>query len=388
MELKGWNIFILLIIPVHLLTGSFAKHLTIEEIHFYRNKLKSMFNYAYENYATNAGNYDELKPITCQGVETWGNFSLTLIDSMDSLILFQNYSEFERVTRYIVDNVDFNQNINVSVFETNIRVVGGLLSAHLLSYKSGMELEPGWPCEGPLLRLAVKVGRKLLPAFQTKTGMPYGTVNLRYGVPLEETPVTCTAGVGTFIVEFATLSRLTGDPIFETTALNALRALHSYRSHLNLVGNHINTSDGKWTAIESSIGSGVDSYFEYLVKGALLLKMPELMDMFNVYHQAINKYMRREDWYFVVHMNNGLTTMPVFQSLESFFPGLLTLIGDIEQAQKTILNYRYVLKRYGFIPEFFDVANNNVKRNGNPLRPEFSESRISSLKILLSSSRR
>ena len=41
--------------------------------------------------------------------------------------------------------------------------------------------------------------------------MPYGTVNLRYGVPPGETPITCTAGVGTFIVEFGTLSRLTGD---------------------------------------------------------------------------------------------------------------------------------------------------------------------------------
>ena len=40
--------------------------------------------------------------------------------------------------------------------------------------------------------------------------MPYGTVNLRYGVPPGETPITCTAGVGTFIVEFGTLSRLTG----------------------------------------------------------------------------------------------------------------------------------------------------------------------------------
>lgn len=50
------------------------------------------------------------------------------------------------------------------------------------------------------------------------------------------------------------------------------------------------------------------------------------------------------------------------------------MIGDIEQAQKSLLNYRYVLKRYGFIPEFFDISNNNVKRNGNPLRPEFTES--------------
>ena len=51
---------------------------------------------------------------------------------------------------------------------------------------------------------------RLLPAFDTPTGMPYGTVNLRTGVPEGETPITCTAGVGTYIVEFGTLSRLTG----------------------------------------------------------------------------------------------------------------------------------------------------------------------------------
>lgn len=52
-------------------------------------------------------------------------------------------------------------------------------------------------------------------AFDTKTGMPYGTVNLSKGVPKGETTITCTAGIGTFILEFGTLSRLTGDPIYE-----------------------------------------------------------------------------------------------------------------------------------------------------------------------------
>lgn len=52
-------------------------------------------------------------------------------------------------------------------------------------------------------------------AFDTKTGMPYGTVNLSNGVPKGETTITCTAGIGTFILEFGTLSRLTGDPIYE-----------------------------------------------------------------------------------------------------------------------------------------------------------------------------
>jgi mannosidase alpha-like ER degradation enhancer 2 len=110
--------------------------------------------------------------------------------------------------------------------------------------------------------------------------MPYGTVNLRHGVPEDETTVTCTAGVGTFLLEFGTLSRLTGDPVFERVALRAVQSLHSYRSEHDLVGNHINTSNGAWVALDSTIGAGVDSYFEYLVKGTFLLKNPSLMDTF------------------------------------------------------------------------------------------------------------
>lgn len=110
--------------------------------------------------------------------------------------------------------------------------------------------------------------------------MPYGTVNLKHGVPQNETPITCTAGVGTFLIEFSTLSQLTGDPIFYEKAMKAVEALHNSRSDIDLVGNHINVQDGKWTATDSGIGAGVDSYFEYLIKGSMLLQMPKLMEMF------------------------------------------------------------------------------------------------------------
>lgn len=101
-----------------------------------------------------------------------------------------------------------------------------------------------------------------------------------HGVPNQETPITCSAGVGTFLVEFGTLSGLTGDTVFEEKAMRAVEAMHRTRSKLDLIGNHINTSSGQWTAIESSIGAGVDSYFEYLVKGSMLLQNPDLLDMF------------------------------------------------------------------------------------------------------------
>ena len=75
----------------------------------------------------------------------------------------------------------------------------------------------------------------VISAFNTTTGMPYGTVNLLHGVPPGETTVTCTAGVGTFIVEFGALTRLTGDPVYEEVALRALDTLWSRRSYIGLV---------------------------------------------------------------------------------------------------------------------------------------------------------
>lgn len=196
-----------------------------------------MFYHAYNGYMTHAYPLDELRPLTCDGHDTWGSYALTLVDALDTLVILGNYTEFRRASRMLLDHLDINRNVNVSVFETNIRgqwssfsvftrlhvsnpftifetfllVVGGLLSAHLFSRRAGFEVEPTWPCSGPLLRYAEMFASKLLPAFDTPTGMPYGTVNLASnGVPPNETPVTCVAGVGTMILEFGTLSRLTG----------------------------------------------------------------------------------------------------------------------------------------------------------------------------------
>ncbi|XP_073415518.1 ER degradation-enhancing alpha-mannosidase-like protein 2 isoform X2 [Dendrobates tinctorius] len=341
-----------------------------------RNRVKAMFYHAYNNYLDNAFPYDELRPLTCDGQDTWGSFSLTLIDALDTLLIIGNSSEFQRVVTVLQDTVDFDIDVNASVFETNIRVVGGLLSAHLLSKKAGLELEPGWPCSGPLLRMAEDAARKLLPAFDTQTGMPYGTVNLLRGVNPTETPVTCTAGVGTYIVEFATLSRLTGDLEFERVARQALYGLWESRSEIGLVGNHIDVMTSKWVAQDAGIGAGVDSYFEYLVKGAILLQDEKMMSMFLDYNKAIQNYTKYDDWYVWVQMYKGTVSMPIFQSLEAFWPGLQSLIGDIGNAMRTFLNYYTVWKQFGGLPEFYNIPQGFTvdKREGYPLRPELIES--------------
>ncbi|XP_019395248.1 PREDICTED: ER degradation-enhancing alpha-mannosidase-like protein 2 isoform X4 [Crocodylus porosus] len=296
----------------------------------YRERVRAMFYHAYDNYLVHAFPYDELRPLTCDGQDTWGSFSLTLIDALDTLLILGNVSEFQRVVDVLQEGVDFDIDVNASVFETNIRVVGGLLSAHLLSKKAGTEVEPGWPCSGPLLRMAEEAARKLLP----------------------------------------------GDPVFEDVARKALKALWKNRSDIGLVGNHIDVVTAKWVAQDAGIGAGVDSYFEYLVKGAILLQDEELMSMFLEYNKAIKNYTKFDDWYLWVQMYKGTVSMPIFQSLEAYWPGLQSLIGDIDNAMRTFLNYYTVWKQFGGLPEFYNIPQGYTveKREGYPLRPELIES--------------
>lgn len=344
-----------------------------------REKVRQMFQHAYDGYLQYAAPYDELRPLSCDGIDTWGSYSLTLIDALDTLAVMGNYTEFGRVVQ-MLQGRSFDADINVSVFETNIRIIGGLLSAHLLSNHADLKsmglVEPGWPCQGPLLDIAEEVAQRLLPAFDTATGMPYGTVNLRHGVPYGETTVTCTAGIGTFILEFGTLSRLTGNPVYEDVAMNALSALYKHRSPIGLYGNHIDVQTGRWIAQDAGIGAGVDSYFEYLVKGSILLENPALMATFFESKASIDRYLKREDWYVWVSMSKGQLTLPVFQSLEAYWPGLLTLYGNTKEALKVLHNYQTVWRQYGFLPEFYNIPTGEAgaNRENYPLRPELIES--------------
>lgn len=143
------------------------------------------------------------------------------------------------------------------------------------------------------------------------------------------------------------MSRLTGDDRYEKAALKAMDSLWENRSSIDLVGNHINVDTGKWTGLDATIGSGVDSYFEYLVKGAILLNRADLIDQFRTYQRAIDKYLFFDNWFFWANMNKGHKTLPLFSSLEAFYPGLLTLTGDIDQAIKIVNNYNIIWRQFG-----------------------------------------
>jgi ER degradation enhancer, mannosidase alpha-like 2 len=111
---------------------------------------------------------------------------------------------------------------------------------------------------GGLLPLALDLANRLLPALDTSSGIPFGSINLRKGVSPTESPITCTAAAGTLILEFGTLSRLTGDFRFERAAHRAALSLWSRRSGIDLLGAHLSLRTGAWTQADAGIGRGID----------------------------------------------------------------------------------------------------------------------------------
>ena len=99
------------------------------------------------------------------------------------------------------------------------------------------------------------------------------------------------AEIGTYIIEWGTLSRLTGDSKYYTYAKKALTELYNRRSSINLVGESINVESGEWTSTSSHVSGGIDSYYEYLAKGWLLFKDKDLKKMWDTYKPALDKYL-------------------------------------------------------------------------------------------------
>ncbi|KAL5052340.1 hypothetical protein RYX36_033022 [Vicia faba] len=70
---------------------------------------------------------------------------------------------------WVANSLDFNKDYDASVFETTIRVVGGLLSTYDLS---GDKI---------FLDKARDIADRLLPAWNTPSGIPYNIINLSHG---------------------------------------------------------------------------------------------------------------------------------------------------------------------------------------------------------------
>ncbi|EAW10889.1 glycoside hydrolase family 47 protein [Aspergillus clavatus NRRL 1] len=483
-----------------------AQGMRTAQINELRKETEQMFYHGFENYLKHAFPEDELRPLSCRPLvrdrdnlahaelnDVLGNYSLTLIDSLSSLAILSSspddgdraFNHFQNGIRDFVglygDGSDgpagqgerargFDIDSKVQVFETVIRGLGGLLSAHLFAVGDlpitgysppepeaafakawdkagfsgddhGIKWTNGFVYDGQLLRLAADLANRLLPAFYTDTGLPYPRVNLRYGVqrrpfyansPLNankgcggsdaetcledrrrshpETTETCSAGAGSLVLEFTVLSRLTGDGRYEELAKRAFWAVWQRRSDIGLIGSGIDAESGRWVHSYTGIGAGIDSFFEYAFKSYVLLSsgqrslynlsspwqaldnyFPPLSEyehspeaflrVWEDSHAAIKRHLYRGEGYQHPHLIQGdiftgATRAFWIDSLSAFYPGLLSLAGELDEAISIHLLTTAVWNRFSGLPERWNVATGNIEGDLSWYggRPEFVES--------------
>ncbi|KAJ5108713.1 hypothetical protein N7456_005388 [Penicillium angulare] len=461
-----------------------------------RQETERMFYHGFENYLEHAFPEDELRPLTCGPLtrdekrdehnDVLGNYSLTLIDSLSTLAILSSSPESgDQSLGYFQDGVKdfvrmygdgsrgpagrgerargFDIDSKVQVFETVIRGLGGLLSSHLFAIgelpisgytpseqeasfaaawdktafsknEHGIEWRNGFVYDGQLLRLAVDLAHRLLPAFYTETGLPYPRVNLRHGIPFyENSPLnlksrpetkkkkysylataevteTCSAGAGSLVLEFTVLSRLTGDGRYEELAKRAFWAVWARRSDIDLIGFGIDVESGKWVGSYAGIGAGIDSFYEYALKSHVLLSEGErppfnnkshwkllddyylpltedqhspdsFLQVWEDSHQSINRHLYRGEGYQHPHLVvgdviTGATRAFWIDSLSAYYPGLLALDGKVDEAIQIHLLTTAIWTRFSGLPERWNVATGDIDGGLSWYggRPEFIES--------------
>ncbi len=329
------------------------------------DSVRNEFLYAWNSYKQFAWGHDELKPLS-KSFRDWHSASLlmTPIDALDVMYLMELDEEAESTKNFIIENLSFDKDIFVKNFEITIRLLGGLLSNFQLSGDSR------------LLTLAEDLANRLLPAFNSPTGMPYMFVNLKTGEVKGD--VSNPAEIGTLLIEFGTLSKLTGNPIYFDKAKRALVELYNRRSPIGLVGSSISVTTGIWVGGTSHISGGIDSYYEYLLKCAILFDDEDCLKMWQTSIEAIDKYLSHETqtglWYRQVNMFRGEITSTRYGSLDAFFPALLALSGDIERAALLQKSSDLMWRTFGIEPEEIDYYQLKVTFPSYHLRPEIIES--------------
>ncbi len=360
----------LLLLPLPIVAQTSNKKLAAE--------VKAEFLHAWNGYKKYAWGHDDLKPLS-KTYHDWypQPLLMTAVDSLDTMILMGFDEEAAATKKYILENLSFDKDIEVQNFEVTIRLLGGLLTSYQMTN------------DKRFLKLAEDLGNRLLPVFNSPTGLPYRYVNLKTGKVSR--PVSNPAETGTLLIEFGTLSKFTGKPVFYDKAKRALVETYNRRSKIGLVGEWINVETGQWTNTDSHISGAIDSYYEYLLKCWLLFGDRDCKRMWDESITAINKYLaddvRKEVsghpidgvlidelWYGHAHMNTGERRATTYGALDAFFPAVLALSGDLKRAKRLQDSSFEMWNHAGIEPEEFDYRANKITSPGYPLRPEIVES--------------
>ncbi|KAF5016850.1 hypothetical protein F66182_11338 [Fusarium sp. NRRL 66182] len=237
-----------------------------------------MFRFAWDGYYTYAFPHDSLVP----GLNTFwddrNGWGVTAVDGLDTAIMMEQIDIVETILDFI-PTIDFtktntSQPSSVSVFETNIRYLGGLLGAYDLLKGPFRHLKCDEDKVDALLTQATTLADTLAFAFDTPTGIPVNDVfieNQTFGdvsAMVDGTRTTGLAVMGSLVLEWQHLSDLTGDAKYGKLANRAEEYWLSPSSEIwpGLTGGNFSIETGEILNEYGGWTSGNDSAYEYLIK--------------------------------------------------------------------------------------------------------------------------
>nr|XP_040050944.1 mannosidase, alpha, class 1B, member 1b isoform X2 [Gasterosteus aculeatus aculeatus] len=350
--------------------------------------VQKAFLHSWKGYKDFAWGHDELRPLS-KSYSEWFGLGLTLIDALDTMWILGLKEEFEEARSWVATELTFNKNVDVNLFESTIRILGGLLSTYHLT---GDTL---------FLEKAKDIGSRLMPAFNTPSKIPYSDVNIGKGTahPPRWTSDSTVAEVTSIQLEFRELSRLTHEPKYQVVVSEVMKRVHKLEGKLDgLVPMFINTNSGQFTHQGIyTMGARADSYYEYLLKQWIQGGMTE-NQLLADYLQAIEGVKKNllqksspNGLTFVGEITHGQFS-PKMDHLVCFLPGILALGAhnglptdhmDLAKQLMETCYQMYIQMETGLSPEIVhfnmhqgSVQDMNVKLadRHNLLRPETVES--------------
>jgi Glycosyl hydrolase family 47 len=349
-----------------------------------RYHVKKAMELAWGEYVKYAFGLDEIQPVSGRGTNGWGGQGITLVDSLDTLWLMGMKDEFNKARDWVRDHLDHSKTGQVSVFETTIRDLGGLLSAF------------DWSGDEVFRTKAIDLGERLFHCFDgAQTGIPFGQVNLGTGATNNvgwTGNSAILAEFGSIQVEFRYLARISGNKEFATKTERVFEIMkeiapkdglypYFYRNEGRLAGEKPRPTNDKIT-----FGAMADSFYEYMLKLWLQGGKTEPMyrEMYDKAMDGMHEHLLQtstpSNLVFIADRNNGVLDTKM-DHLVCFMGGLLALGAytdpnglDSPRAQRDVktakaLTYTcyqmYARMNTGIAPEFVQFQRNSDFTTGH-----------------------
>ncbi|KAI7901916.1 glycoside hydrolase [Cokeromyces recurvatus] len=327
--------------------------------------IKDAFMFSWQGYRNFSWGFDENRPVSNGPRNTRNGWGATIIDSLDTLFIMGFHKDFKDAQNFVsLLNWDKSDNDEpVQLFETVIRYVGGLLSAYDLSH------------EKIFVKKAIELVNRLLPAFDTTTGIPYQYMNFTTGEAIKN-PIACLAEIGTIQIEFTRLSEITGNWKYHYVGQHVYDIfIDKYSENFGLFPHLINVNTGKPVGDHITWGGMGDSFYEYLIKQLVISrgKDPIKSKMVSQLISGLQKQLLVDspsdpNASFLANLDNGKQILQM-DELACFAPGTLLLAArilpnhkEVESIAKRLMHGCYSawdLSKTGLAPEIFSWDTNH-----------------------------